>query len=540
MKNLFNGIPKSRIVKDFLLAVLVSVLNCTFTYVMSFTMDLYTSDKFMKFIITVFITVASFALAEFVHSYHKTLTSCHIENGVYKYYLNQLYAVKPNVLKKNNTGYIAGLLNKIVGRQEQAYQHVVCGMPIDIAYLLYFAIILTKLNWKLSLSAVITCVTGASFRAIVKRRIHPYGDAVGDSEGNRTKLFTESISNIETVQKMSAIDFINIRSSEINNKCIKAWRNWALRDELSNALGKLITFSFGPLCLLVLYSMDKWYLSVNTTLLALVIAVSTQMPHNAKSFARTVAWCCRFRDTAARLESIIVDENKRKPSCCAKFDSAYLYNAEHTYLDEENGVNITIKIPEFLLKRGKKICITGASGQGKTTLLNILAGDIESDNIVINNNPRGSKRLDCIFISQDVEIFDMSLWDNLSLGNPNASKVKAEYLLRMVGMKEWFDSVGCNWDVPLGERGVFVSTGQRQRLNLVRGLLNNSKEVYLLDEPTSNVDSDTEAKMTKVIAECLRDKTVVIVTHRQLLSSICDYAYHFTDGVLGPRKEIEH
>ena len=87
----------------------------------------------------------------------------------------------------------------------------------------------------------------------------------------------------------------------------------------------------------------------------------------------------------------------------------------------------------------------------------------------------------------------------------------------------------------MGERGVFVSTGQRQRLNLVRGLLINDKEVYLLDEPTSNVDDVTEEAMINLIKKALKDKTVIIVTHKPKIKSICNHSYKFENGVLQKR-----
>ena len=101
-----------------------------------------------------------------------------------------------------------------------------------------------------------------------------------------------------------------------------------------------------------------------------------------------------------------------------------------------------------------------------------------------------------------------------------------------VGLQNWFSRQKDGLDTLLGERGVFVSTGQRQRLNLIRGLLRNDKEIYLLDEPTSNVDSETEEKMIKLIKKVLKNKTVVIVTHKPKIIEICNHCYEFKDSVL--------
>ena len=104
--------------------------------------------------------------------------------------------------------------------------------------------------------------------------------------------------------------------------------------------------------------------------------------------------------------------------------------------------------------------------------------------------------------------------------------------IEKVGLKNWFDRQKDGLDTLLGERGVFVSTGQRQRLNLIRGLLRRDKEIYLLDEPTSNVDVETEEKMIELIKTVLKDKTVVVVTHRPKIIDICDNCYKFENSIL--------
>ena len=104
--------------------------------------------------------------------------------------------------------------------------------------------------------------------------------------------------------------------------------------------------------------------------------------------------------------------------------------------------------------------------------------------------------------------------------------------MEITGLKDWLDHQKDGLNTRLGERGVFVSTGQRQRLNLIRGLLIEDKEIYLLDEPTSNVDEQTEEKMINLIKEVLKNKTVIIVTHRPKIKAICNRNYVFKDSVL--------
>ena len=98
------------------------------------------------------------------------------------------------------------------------------------------------------------------------------------------------------------------------------------------------------------------------------------------------------------------------------FRAAQLMNVEYEYKNDDK--TISIKIPYFQLTKGDRVCLYGESGQGKSTLLNILSGEIETNEVIVNGQTE-QNRLECVFIAQDTEILDMSLRDNLTLGRKN-------------------------------------------------------------------------------------------------------------------------
>ena len=254
----------------------------------------------------------------------------------------------------------------------------------------------------------------------------------------------------------------------------------------------------------------------------------------------TLVSLTRFNTVKKKLLNILAPENKRRPLLqIDEFRNAQLFDIEFQYEHKEHDKAVTIKIPYFHLSKGDKICLYGESGQGKSTLLNILSGEIETNGIVVNGELT-QDRLECVFIAQDTEILDMSLRDNLTVGNKSISDEQIIELLEKCGLKDWYDKQEKGLDTLLGERGVFVSSGQRQRLNIIRGLLISDKEIYLLDEPTSNVDEETEEKLIKVIKEYLADKTMVVVTHRPKIKEICNKAYKFTNSILGKEEILKN
>jgi ABC-type transport system involved in cytochrome bd biosynthesis fused ATPase/permease subunit len=284
-------------------------------------------------------------------------------------------------------------------------------------------------------------------------------------------------------------------------------------------------------CLFIYHYVLKDNLENSTAFFSLLAVVSIQIVHISKNIARTLSVYARFKGTRDKIDLIINNENVRQSLETKEFESAAILDLDYTYDDKYTKNTIHIRIPEFHVDKGDIICIHGESGQGKTTLLHVLSGEIESDCVYLNGD-KTDKRIECVFIAQDTEILDMSIKDNLALGNANITDEMLVDHLAAVGLKDWYDCQEQGLDTILGERGVFVSTGQRQRLNLIRGLLINDKEIYLLDEPTSNVDDQTEDAMIELIKNALKDKTAIIVTHKPKIKNICNHSYAFNGGVL--------
>ena len=171
-------------------------------------------------------------------------------------------------------------------------------------------------------------------------------------------------------------------------------------------------------------------------------------------------------------------------------------------------------------------------------MLNIIANEIPCDNVFVNGE-KLTGRIRCAFVAQDSEILDLTLRDNLKMGR-DVSDAQCLYYLAKVGMYDWYKAQPNGLDTVLGERGVFVSTGQRQRINLIRGLLDKDNcDIFLLDEPTSNVDEETEAGLIRLIQEELAGKTLVIVTHKMAIRNICNKHYIFEGGICKLDKQEE-
>ena len=198
--------------------------------------------------------------------------------------------------------------------------------------------------------------------------------------------------------------------------------------------------------------------------------------------------------------------------------------------------NITFKYPneekeifeEFNLTipTGKKVAIVGKSGQGKTTIFNLLlryfdsdAGVILVDDIPIEDFTEDSLRENIAIIRQEPFIFNKTILENLKIIDPYMSLKKIRNACKLAEIDEYIMSLPNKYDTMIGEGGVNLSGGQKQRLAIARALLKNSK-IILFDEATSALDNDNQSKIKQAIDNLVKDHTIIIVAHR--LSTIID------------------
>ncbi|EDP8670730.1 cysteine/glutathione ABC transporter ATP-binding protein/permease CydC [Salmonella bongori] len=167
---------------------------------------------------------------------------------------------------------------------------------------------------------------------------------------------------------------------------------------------------------------------------------------------------------------------------------------------------------------GEHIAILGRTGCGKSTLLQLLtrARDPQQGEILLNDHPLSSLsepalRRTISVVPQRVHLFSATLRDNLLLASPNASDDILSDMLRRVGLEKLLEDGGLNsW---LGEGGRQLSGGELRRLAIARALLHDAP-LMLLDEPTEGLDATTESEMLELLADVMREKTVLMVTHR--------------------------
>jgi ATP-binding cassette subfamily B protein len=172
------------------------------------------------------------------------------------------------------------------------------------------------------------------------------------------------------------------------------------------------------------------------------------------------------------------------------------------------------------IKRGERVAFVGASGSGKSTILNLVmrfydpqAGSVTIDGIDVRQVTQASLRARMGVVFQESFLFNLSIRENLRLGRADATDAEVETAARAAEIHQAIKEMPKRYDTMVGERGGTLSGGQRQRLAIARALLNNP-EILILDEATSALDTVTEEAISATLEQVGRSRTVLMVSHR--------------------------
>ncbi len=256
------------------------------------------------------------------------------------------------------------------------------------------------------------------------------------------------------------------------------------------------------------------------------------LPQAMQMLAKTQKAARRIRQVAEMPPTTL--QPKQALAMPGRYDLR-LNDVSFRYPDQPNWV---LKNINLTISQGSKIAIVGANGSGKTTLLQLLMRyyDPEQGSVLLAG--QDLKQLDadelmtCFgVLSQRSQLFAASIKENLLIAKPNASATELDAAIQAAGLEKFIGYLPEGLETWVGESGVKVSGGEARRIALARLYLKNAP-VLILDEPTEGLDNDTERDVFKALENFARDKTVVMVTHREAGLGLVDVIYGMERGVL--------
>ena len=227
-------------------------------------------------------------------------------------------------------------------------------------------------------------------------------------------------------------------------------------------------------------------------------------------------------------EEPVVDETEGEEA--GAFGDISCGNLDFAYDDEQILKDYSIEIPE-----GSRIGIHGKSGSGKSTLLKLIMRFYDPDQGSIRIHGRDLKKINTdelrnmeSYVTQETCLFHDSIANNIAVAKPGASRQEIEEAAKKASLHEFILSLPNGYDTPVGELGDTLSGGERQRIGIARAFLHDAP-LMLLDEPTSNLDSLNEGIVLKSLRESCRDKTMIIVSHRESTMAAAQKVYEMNN-----------
>ena len=227
--------------------------------------------------------------------------------------------------------------------------------------------------------------------------------------------------------------------------------------------------------------------------------------------AAGAARCFEILDTDNDVVDLPGAETIQTARGCFRFEAVgFAYTSDQMILKD-----IT-----FTIEPGQSVALVGGTGAGKSTLLSLApgfydptAGRIFLDGRDLKSITKKSLRAQISIVLQDTLLFSTTVQENIAYGRPDATKDEIIEAARRAQAYEFIMAMPNGFNSPVGERGGHLSVGQRQRIGIARAFLKNSP-ILLLDEPTSALDPATEAAIMETLADLMRGRTTLIITHR--------------------------
>jgi ABC transporter, ATP-binding protein len=217
---------------------------------------------------------------------------------------------------------------------------------------------------------------------------------------------------------------------------------------------------------------------------------------------------------------------------------------DNIFFSYGKGANV-LKGVSLSVNKGENIVITGGSGEGKTTFVNLLMRfyDVDDGNIYINgenirNMPPEKVREFIASVPQDTYLFRGTIMENIKLGNPNASDKEVRMAAHTALADTFIEELPKGYDSFVGERGLTLSGGEKQRIAIARALVKGSP-ILIMDEAVSNLDSENERLFREALKNLRKEKTVITIAHRKSTILEADRVVVLSKGKISFDKSVD-
>ena len=422
---------------------------------------------------------------------------------------------------KHSGKYISNLnfdVNQITGMLSNAVLNLFKdGLTlVGLLFVMFFQ------NWKLSLIALIMLPIATLTAKKLGKRIVKVATEAQEKSGDLNKYLIDLFKNHKIIKIFQRENYEHERSekfvNDLKEKSIKIHsvfiRSTPIMEVVTGIMIAILIFYSGKLITSDQLSINNFFSFLAAMMLAYQPVKS--LANVNVSFGQGLSAGKRILPIIDQQNNILINANG--DSLKIKNASIEFRNIDFSYKSNLN--NIVLKNINIDITGKKMTALVGHSGSGKSTLLNLIpriyeadSGEIIIDNQNIKEINLNSLRKEISIVDQNTTLFDDTIFNNIRYAKPEASNEEIYNAAQISMCSDFIEKLEHKFKTVIGENGVKLSGGEKQRLSIARALLKDSK-IILLDEATSSLDSDTEEKIQKAIEKLTKDKTTVVIAHR--------------------------
>ena len=528
LKRLYNDYTKKFLPK-ILLSVFFSLIVAGSTAAIAWLLDpaikkiFIDKDEKLILIIPVAIILA-FSLKGGSLYFAKTIlirTAQEITKIIQMQVMRSLITADTEVIDKKHTGKFISHLTFDVSLISRLVSNVILNLTKDSFTLIGLLIVMFYQNWKLAFFAIIMIPLATIAARSLGKRIGKVTVEAADRTGELSTYLIEIFKNHKMIKIFQKENYEFGRTERfINNlkdKVIKIEtvlvRASPIMETLTGLMIALLIFYSGKLIMSGELGLNNFF----SFLAAMMLAYQP-----VRSLATLNMSLNQGLAAARRILPLIDIENKIKELENAKElkiskGEIKFEKVNFKYNKDEGEVLNDIDI---FIEGGEMTSLVGHSGAGKSSLLNLIPrfydrddGDIKIDNQSIYKTKIRSLRSNISLVAQDITLFDDTIRNNILYANPDASNEELNEAAKFSYSKEFIEKLPNKFETLIGENGIRLSGGEKQRISIARAMLKKSS-IILLDEATSSLDSDTETKIQEAIKLLTNNKTTLVIAHR--------------------------
>jgi ABC-type multidrug transport system fused ATPase/permease subunit len=435
-------------------------------------------------------------------------------------YVAHLLAVPLQVHRQQQTGELLDRLTVSIADIEFFLRFNLLDLAVIIALLCGSPVMMFWLSWKLTLVVLMIAAAAALALAVVSHRLRQLNRASTTAAGALTALLQELLLGVDVVQAFNAqgieLDRFEQRQAALYAAQRRAARYATLPEPLAVALG-VVALVVLVLCGSRLLADGELQVDTLVAFLIYVAILASQGRTLSLQFLRwhhLVNALHRLDETLALPRETDPPEARMLPPTvrgAIEFEAV----AYH-YPNRESAIHGL----SFRIEPGECVGIVGESGAGKTTIFNLLlrfarpqSGTVRLDGLDLATVMAASLRAAIAVVPQETYLFNGTILDNVRYGRPSATDAEVREACRGAQADRFIAALPQGYRTMVGERGLQLSAGQRQRLAIARALLKDAP-VLLMDEPTSALDAATEEELHAAMEAARRGRTTLIIAHR--------------------------